>query len=159
MTVPLSVGSRLGPYEIHALIGAGGMGEVYRAIDTRLSRSVAIKVLPSQGGAFFVVPLDASSWKWDALEPIPGLEEQDFIREWTVEGVYTLRYEPRALRIDRVNIPSGARIPWKSLGPADLSGVEAPGSGGFFAMTPDAGTYAYSFSRRLSTLYMVDGLR
>ena len=39
-------GPRLGPYEIIATIGAGGMGEVYRARDTRLARDVAIKVLP-----------------------------------------------------------------------------------------------------------------
>jgi eukaryotic-like serine/threonine-protein kinase len=43
----LSPGSRLGPYEILALIGAGGMGEVYRARDPRLNREVAIKVLPA----------------------------------------------------------------------------------------------------------------
>ncbi|HEX4003123.1 MAG TPA: protein kinase [Candidatus Acidoferrales bacterium] len=42
----LSSGSRLGPYEIVARIGAGGMGEVYRARDTRLNRTVAIKILP-----------------------------------------------------------------------------------------------------------------
>ena len=41
-------GSRLGPYEVVAPIGAGGMGEVYRARDTRLGRDVAIKVLPAQ---------------------------------------------------------------------------------------------------------------
>src|SRR5712692_6784746 len=46
MTLNL-LGTRLGPYEIVALIGAGGMGEVYRARDTRLDRQVAIKVLPS----------------------------------------------------------------------------------------------------------------
>jgi serine/threonine protein kinase/Tol biopolymer transport system component len=43
----LTPGSRLGPYEIIAAIGAGGMGEVYRAKDTKLGREVAIKVLPS----------------------------------------------------------------------------------------------------------------
>src|SRR5512137_2893869 len=40
-------GTRLGPYEIQSAIGAGGMGEVYRARDTRLDRSVAIKILPA----------------------------------------------------------------------------------------------------------------
>src|SRR5277367_298533 len=44
----LSVGDKLGPYEILALIGAGGMGEVYRARDTRLNRDVAIKVSDAQ---------------------------------------------------------------------------------------------------------------
>jgi len=43
----LSPGTRLGPYEITAAIGAGGMGEVFRARDTRLNRDVAIKVLPA----------------------------------------------------------------------------------------------------------------
>ena len=44
--MPLIAGARLGPYEIESAIGAGGMGEVYRALDTRLDRRVALKILP-----------------------------------------------------------------------------------------------------------------
>src|SRR5262245_45107455 len=44
--MPLSTGSRIGPYEVTGAIGAGGMGEVYRATDTRLNREVALKVIP-----------------------------------------------------------------------------------------------------------------
>jgi len=46
--MPIISGTRLGPYEVVAPIGAGGMGEVYRARDTRLERDVAVKVLPSE---------------------------------------------------------------------------------------------------------------
>jgi eukaryotic-like serine/threonine-protein kinase len=45
--MPLNPGTKLGPYEIAGAIGAGGMGEVYRARDTQLGRDVAIKVLPA----------------------------------------------------------------------------------------------------------------
>src|SRR5262245_38766696 len=43
--VTLESGTRLGPYQVLSLIGAGGMGEVYRAVDTRLGRTVAIKIV------------------------------------------------------------------------------------------------------------------
>src|SRR5712692_4983438 len=51
--MPLSIGDKLGPYEIVSPIGAGGMGDVWKARDTRLDRVVAIKQLKGQHGARF----------------------------------------------------------------------------------------------------------
>ena len=54
--LPLQPGTRLGPYEILSLLGAGGMGEVYKARDTRLDRTVAIKILPDDARGRSAVP-------------------------------------------------------------------------------------------------------
>jgi serine/threonine protein kinase len=56
----MKAGTQLGPYRVESLIGAGGMGEVYRATDTRLERSVAIKMLPAH--------LSANSARGDQAE-------------------------------------------------------------------------------------------
>src|SRR5271169_6838810 len=88
----LSVGARLGPYEILAPIGAGGMGEVYRARDTKLKRDVAIKVLPE---AFACDPERMARFQREAevlaslnhpnIAAIYGVEDRALIME-LVEG-------------------------------------------------------------------------
>ena len=85
--MPLSPGSRLGVYEVAAKIGEGGMGEVYRARDTKLNRDVALKVLPD---LFASDPDRLARFQREAevlaslnhpnIATIHGLEETDDIR-------------------------------------------------------------------------------
>lgn len=65
----LTSGIKLGPYEIRSELGVGGMGEVYRARDTRLGRDVAIKILPAQ---FSSDPLRKQRFELEA-QTISGL--------------------------------------------------------------------------------------
>src|SRR5437016_9809290 len=90
----LVAGTRLGPYEILSAIGAGGMGEVYRALDTKLNRDVAIKVLPD---LFASDPERLARFERDAqllaalnhpnIAHIHGLEESNGIRALVMELV------------------------------------------------------------------------
>jgi len=90
----LAPGTRLGPYEVTAQIGAGGMGEVYRARDAKLDRDVAIKVLPD------VVAQDAerlarfdreartlAALNHPGIAAIYGLEESDGVKALVMELV------------------------------------------------------------------------
>jgi len=90
----LAPGTRLGPYEVTALIGRGGMGEVHRAHDTNLNRDVALKVLPEQ----FELDADRlARFKREAqvlaslnhpnIAAIYGLEEADGVRALVLEFV------------------------------------------------------------------------
>src|SRR6266566_3649227 len=91
-SMALTAGTKLGPYEILAPLGAGGMGEVYRATDTRLKREVAVKVLPE---AFAHDPERLARFKREAevlaslnhpnIATIHGVEERALIME-LVEG-------------------------------------------------------------------------
>jgi eukaryotic-like serine/threonine-protein kinase len=68
--MPLLSGTKLGPYEILAPLGTGGMGEVYRARDARLDRTVAIKILPSE---FSSDPIRSASSALNAKQkPFPA---------------------------------------------------------------------------------------
>src|SRR5258706_311103 len=80
--MPLTIGSRLGPYEIVAPLGAGGMGEVYRATDARLNRVVALKALhalfagdPERVGRFDREAQLLASLNHPNIGGIHGLEE------------------------------------------------------------------------------------
>jgi serine/threonine protein kinase len=92
--MPLSTGTRLGPYEILAPLGVGGMGEVYRATDTKLSRAVALKVLaPALAGdadymARFTREAQVlASLNHPNIAAIYGLEESDGVRALVMELV------------------------------------------------------------------------
>src|SRR5262252_4846134 len=90
--MPLTPGQRLGAYEILARLGAGGMGEVYRARDTKLGREVAVKPLPE---AFACDPERMARFEREAkvlaslnhphIAQIYGIEDNAFIME-LVEG-------------------------------------------------------------------------
>src|SRR6516225_2934586 len=80
--MPLSAGTRLGPYEIIAPIGAGGMGEVYRARDAKLKRDVALKVLPE---AFASDPERLARFQREA-EVLASLNRPNIAHIYGVEG-------------------------------------------------------------------------
>ncbi len=71
--MPLDPGTTLGPYEIQAPLGAGGMGEVYKATDTRLDRTVAIKILPSTSPKPNASPASGTPrTRVSRIEPLPA---------------------------------------------------------------------------------------
>src|SRR6266545_6899531 len=111
----LASGTRLGPYEIVSAIGAGGMGEVYCAKDTRLNRKVAIKVLPdvfAQDGErlarFTREAQTLAALNHPNIAHIHGLEESGGMRALVMEFV---EGEDLSLRIARGAIPMGDALP------------------------------------------------
>ncbi len=113
--MPLTTGSRLGSYEIVGALGAGGMGEVYRARDTKLNRDVALKILPE---AFATDPDRLARFSREAqtlaalnhphIAQIHGLEESGSIRALVMELV---EGENLAARIARGAVPFAEALP------------------------------------------------
>ncbi len=113
--MPLQPGTRLGVYEVTAKIGEGGMGEVYRARDTKLDRDVALKVLPE---AFTQDPDRLARFEREAkvlaslnhpnIAAIYGLEEADDTRALVLELV---EGPTLADRIKRGPIPLDEALP------------------------------------------------
>jgi eukaryotic-like serine/threonine-protein kinase len=136
--VTLATGSRLGPYEIVASLGAGGMGEVYRARHTRLERTVAIKVLqqhlsssPEVRQRFEREAKTISQLSHPhicALYDVGHQNGTDYLVMEYLEGE-TLDTPPICARWTRI------------------------------VVTADGKAYAYSYFRILSYLQLIDGLR
>src|SRR5258708_34022353 len=90
----LTSGSKLGPYEIQSPIGAGGMGEVYRARDTRLDRDGAIKVLPE---SFASEPDRLRRFEQEA-RAVAALNHPNILAVHDIGSQYGIRYiVPRCL--------------------------------------------------------------
>src|SRR2546426_8504498 len=126
MAASLTPNTRLGPYEIVGPLGAGGMGEVYRARDTRLGRDVAIKALPP---AFAADPARLSRFRREAqtlaslnhpnIAAIYGLEEADGAPHLVLELV---EGETLAARLARAALPQGEAL---ALGVQIAGAIEA----------------------------------
>src|SRR6185436_18690277 len=86
--MPLTPGSRLGPYDIVAPLGAGGMGEVYRAKDSRLGREVALKVVPE---AFASDPARLARFEREA-RTVAGLNHPNIVVLYSVEEERGVRF-------------------------------------------------------------------
>jgi serine/threonine protein kinase len=182
----LSLGDKLGPYEILASIGAGGMGEVYRAQDSRLGREVAIKVLPA---SFAADPDRLRRFELEARATgmlnhpnilgvygigthegapylVTELLEGDTLRaHLPVPRRKTIEYAlqiaqglaaAHAKGVTHRDLDTGRRELWKQIMPADRTGVVAIRG---ILPTPDGRAYAYSYLRALSELYVVEGLK
>jgi serine/threonine-protein kinase len=124
--MPLARGSRLGPYEIVAPLGAGGMGEVYRAHDSRLGRDVAIKALPAEFaqdperlGRFEREAQTLASLSHPNIATIHGLEERDGVPHLVLELV---EGESLAARLARGPLPAREAL---AIGVQIASAIEA----------------------------------
>src|SRR5689334_8604831 len=113
--MPLVPGTRLGAYEVVGLIGAGGMGEVYRARDSRLNRDVALKVLPDSFASdadrlarFTREAQTLAALNHPNIAHVHGLEESSSVRALVMELV---EGEDLSQRIARGPIPLDEALP------------------------------------------------
>jgi hypothetical protein len=177
----LSPGTRLGSYEIVVPLGAGGMGEVYRAHDAKLGRDVAIKVLPPD---FVARPEARARFEREARAvaalshpnilaihdfgevdgmayAVMELLEGETLREALAHGaladgrsLFLLEGQPprRIVRLDPV---SGRREPVREIHPAD-AGLIGPSA---VVVAPDGRSYGANYARNQMKLFLVEGLK
>src|SRR5262245_33941833 len=109
--MPLTAGTRLGTYEIVALLGAGGMGEVYRAQDVRLGRPVALKLLPTHVASD---PERLARFEREA-RMVAALNHPNIVVLYSVEDEGDARFLTMELvdgeGLDRLVTPGGLAVP------------------------------------------------
>ena len=142
--MPLTTGTRLGPYEITAPLGSGGMGEVYRARDSKLNRDVALKVLPE---SFALDAERLARFKREAqvlallnhpnIAAIYGLEESNGVQALVLELVEG----PTLAEV----LAQGSRL--KAQGPAQRDGGPGPKPS---ALSPEPGPSGLPYDEVLS---------
>ena len=105
------------------------------------------------GHGVTIVPIDGGP-----ARAVPGTTEDDVPAAWSKDrsALFAYTRAGEGVRVDRIEIDSGRRAPWKTLRPADPAGLIDVS---FLLMTEDARSYVYSYRRFLSALYDVDGLR
>jgi serine/threonine protein kinase len=109
----LAAGTRLGPYEVLGLIGAGGMGEVYKARDTRLDRTVAIKVLARRSPLLLTVAPASSARRrrspvWRTLTSVRSTMSASSAARCS-SLFYLVKIEPRVVSSGLAASPFAAR--------------------------------------------------
>jgi dipeptidyl aminopeptidase/acylaminoacyl peptidase len=119
----------------------------------RLSRDgKLVAAFETKSGKWALYPVDGGE-----IRPIPGVRPNDFVIRFDASGTgLFLATRGLPLHIDRLDLPSGKRAPWKQIVLADPTGVQSIGN---VQLTPDGKCYCYSFRRILSRLYVVEGLR
>ncbi len=91
-------------------------------------------------------------------QPVPSIEDGETPVTWSADGQFVLvsRTRDQSRDVYRVNLKTGARVVWKTIAPADLAGVVRLSG---FHISRDEKSYAYSYTRELGELYLVEGLR
>jgi Tol biopolymer transport system component len=107
----------------------------------------------ASGGGLVLYPTGGGDGR-----PVPGTTLEDVAIRWSRDGgsIFVCRGSDVPLRIERLAVPSGRRDPLRTVGPADLSGVTSISSP---FLADDGKSYAYTFSRTISHLFLVEGAR